>query len=127
MWKHPDMVAGPERFDTAFMAAGRGKWISKVGAEGFLAIGIGPGILGDASPGIGIAIKIADGDRKFTDGHTETRARPAVALEVLRQLGALDAREAAELAHFASPVITNWRQIEVGNLRPVFQLERKSA
>ena len=34
MTAHPDLVSGSGRNDLAFMQAGRGDWISKVGADG---------------------------------------------------------------------------------------------
>ncbi len=82
MMFNPDMVGGPGRFDTRLMEVAQGRLLVKGGAEGFQAIGIMPGALYPDSPALGIALKISDGDQK-------SRARPAVALEVLRQLGAL--------------------------------------
>jgi len=34
MMKHPDMVSGERRSDLALMTAGRGDWVTKIGAEG---------------------------------------------------------------------------------------------
>jgi L-asparaginase II len=62
MTAHPVMVAGPGRFDTRLMEAAGGRVICKGGAEGYLALGVMPGALGSDSPGIGVAIKVADGD-----------------------------------------------------------------
>ena len=116
MTSHPDMVSGPDRFDTRIMEVGQGKIISKGGAEGYQCLGILPGILTPDAPGIGIAIKISDGDLK-------NRARPAVAIEILRQLGALDQSQLDELAEFGPRFkITNWRKINVGQSRPLFSL-----
>jgi len=119
MVSNPDMVGGPGRFDTRLMDVGNRRILVKAGAEGYEGIGLLPGALGPGSPAIGIAIKISDGDSK-------SRARPAVTLEVLRQLGALSQPELDRLAEFGptSPV-ENWRKIEVGQARPCFQLERK--
>lgn len=116
MMFNPDMVGGPDTFDTSLMVLGRGRWISKGGAEGYQAIGIMPGVLGHDAPGVGITLKIADGDLK-------SRARYGVALAVLQQLGVLSEDELAMLARFGpqTPVL-NWRKIEVGNARPMFQL-----
>lgn len=117
MMFNPDMVGGPDTFDTALMEVGKGRWITKGGAEGYLIMGIMPGVLSPDSPGIGIALKIADGDLK-------SRARHAVALAVLQQLGALSNEELQMLQRFGpvSPVL-NWRKIEVGVARTTFQLE----
>ncbi len=51
---HPDMVAGPDRFDTKLMRASGGKMLVKMGAEGVL---IASSFGGD----VGIALKIEDG------------------------------------------------------------------
>jgi len=117
MMFNPDMVGGPDTFDTSLMVLGKGRWISKGGAEGYQAIGILPGVLGHDTPGIGITLKIADGDLK-------SRARHAVALAVMQQLGVLSEDELAMLSRFGpeTPVL-NWRKIEVGIARPLLQLE----
>lgn len=116
MTAHPYMVGGPDSFDTSLMTAASGRIISKGGAEGYLGLGLMPGALGSGSRGIGIAIKIADGDPRG-------RARPPVALEILRQLGVMTAEELISLAGFGPVVqINNWRGIEVGTSRPNFKL-----
>ena len=56
------MVGGPGRFDTEVMQAAKGRVIAKAGAEGYEGIGLLPGAAGAGSPGMGVAIKIADGD-----------------------------------------------------------------
>lgn len=117
MTAHPFMVAGPERFDTLAMQLGGVKFIAKGGAEGYQAIGIMPGALGEGSPALGITFKIADGDQ---DG----RARPLVAIEILRQLGLLtEADIAGPLSHLAARPVTNWRGLEVGEMRAAFTLD----
>ena len=117
MIAYPDMVAGPGRFDTRLMAAAHGKVVSKGGAEGYQAIAIKPGVIGAQSPGIGIAIKISDGD-------LSSRARSAVALQILIQLGALTSQEAQSLEEFGPNfLIHNWRNILVGQAATTFQLD----
>lgn len=117
MTAHPSMVAGPERFDTLAMQLGGGKFIAKGGAEGYQAIGILPGALGEGSPALGITFKIADGD---LDG----RARPLVGIEILRQLGLLSQAEIdGPLAKLAARPVTNWRGLEVGQMRSAFSLD----
>ncbi len=116
MTAHPEMVGGPGRFDTELMEAAKGRVIVKAGAEGYEGIGILPGAAGPGSPGMGVALKIADGD-----GYG--RARAAVTLEVLRQLGVLSAEELDSLAqHGPARPVQNWRKLEVGEMRPVFTL-----
>jgi L-asparaginase II len=116
MLEHPEMVAGPGRFDTRLMEAGRGKILCKGGAEGYQAIGLLPGALGPGSPALGIAYKVIDGD-------SAGRARPVIALAVLRQLGALDESQLASLQAFDARPIHNWRGLEVGEIRAAFQLK----
>ena len=117
MTSHPFMVGGPGRFDTLLMEATQGRVLAKGGAEGYQGLGLPPGVLGPDSPGIGIAFKIADGDTRGAG-----RARPAVALEILRQLGVL--REIPDsLQRFGPEVpVYNWRKLTVGQGYPTFTL-----
>lgn len=113
----PFMVAGPERFDTLAMQACGGKIIAKTGAEGYQGIAIMPGALGPGSPGLGVAYKVIDGD-------LTGRARPVIGVELLRALGLISqAQIEGELAPLAARPVTNWRGLEVGCLRPAFELE----
>ncbi len=118
MNSNPDMVAGPGRFDTCLMEVAPGQIVSKGGAEGYQAIALAPGLLGKGAPGVGITIKVADGD--FND-----RARHLVALEILRQLGVLTAEQSASLAQFQPRPLNNYRKLEVGSIRPCFILEKR--
>ncbi len=115
MTANPDMVAGPERWDTLVMRATHGKVVSKSGAEGFQGMAVLPGALGPGSPALGIALKIADGD-------PSGRACAAAAMAVLLQLGALDEQARSALQAFDRRPLYNWRNIEIGQLRPAFQL-----
>ncbi len=119
MMAHPEMVSGFGRFDTRLMQVGRGKLVAKTGAEGYQAVGILPGLTEASPKGVGIALKISDGDPK--EG-----VRAAVMIEILRQFGILNKDELAELADEFGPVteIFNWRKIKVGEAHPVFELER---
>lgn len=117
MSTNPDMVGGPGRFDTRLMEVAQGRIISKSGAEGYQGIGLLPGTLGPNSPALGIAFKISDGDLK-------KRARPAVALEILRQLGVLTDNEIGTLAEFGpSFPIYNWRKLVIGQAYPSLELK----
>ncbi len=127
MTGNPDMVGGPDSFDTHLMQVTRGKIVSKGGAEGYMGIGLKPGTLGPGSPALGITFKISDGDLGSHTSAPYGHARPAVALEILRQLGALTPAEMEELAAFGPEfVIENWRKIRVGKGYPCFQLEKTS-
>jgi L-asparaginase II len=125
MTSHPEMISGAGEFDCRLMQVGAGKVICKRGAEGYQAIGLLPGATGTDSPGIGIAFKIMDGDlgQRRLDLTTYTRARPAVTLETLKQLGALSDAQLSELSEFG-PVkpVKNHRGIVVGESRPTFVL-----
>lgn len=119
MRAHPEMVGGPERFDTRLMEVAKGKLVSKGGAEGYQGLGIMPNALGEGSPAIGIAIKISDGDLKG-------RAISAISLEVLRQLQVLSTNELEELAEFGPIVpLRNFRNYTVGVGKPNLKLEWK--
>ncbi len=113
----PFMVAGPGRFDTIIMEIGQGKIVSKGGAEGYQALAILPGALGPDSPALGITYKVVDGD-------VNGRARPVIAVELLRRLGLLnDEQIKASLAQLAARPVNNWRGLEVGEIRPAFELK----
>lgn len=122
---HPEMISGPSEFDCRLMRVGAGKIACKRGAEGHQAFGLLPGMLGPDSPGIGVAFKVSDGDigQRKLDLEPTNRVRPAVTLEILKQLGALSEEQLNELAEFG-PVkaVRNHRGIIVGESRPVFNL-----
>lgn len=125
MTSYPKMISGAGEFDCRLMQVGAGKVICKRGAEGYQAIGLLPGATGPGSLGIGVTIKIMDGDlgQRRLDLTGFSRVRPAVTLEVLKQLGALSAAQLEELAEFG-PVkaVKNHRGIVVGESRPIFSL-----
>jgi L-asparaginase II len=110
MTGHPDLVSGEARCDLAYMAAGRGDWVSKVGAVAVQTIGI-------RSAGLGIAIKIADG---------ATRSLQAATFSVLDQLGLLDPPRRALLEHYRQPELKNARGAVVGHVRPLLTLRREA-
>ena len=102
MLRHPEMVSGEHRSDLALMQAGRGDWVTKIGAEGVQAIGI-------RSQGIGVAIKVADGQKRGL--------YPAI-VAVLEYLGLVDAAARAALAPWSRRAVRNYRGIETGEIRP---------
>jgi L-asparaginase II len=108
MTAHPDLVSGEARCDLAYMSAGAGDWVSKVGADAVQTIGV-------RSAGLGIAIKISDG---------AARSLQCATFSVLDQLGLLDARRRAMLEHYREPELKNVRGARVGTIRPVFRLQR---
>ncbi len=116
MMSHPYMVAGPDRFDTILMQVANKRVVAKGGAEGYQGMAIMPGAMGKNTPALGIALKISDGDGRG-------RIRPAVCIEVLRQLGVLSHSDLKALEQFG-PVndVLNRRDIVVGERRPIFTL-----
>lgn len=77
----PELIGGVERLDTMLMQTARGNIISKVGADGVWLCAVLPS---DRWPnGLAIALKIEDGD--------DRRARPVVAIELLRRVGVIAA------------------------------------
>lgn len=82
MTHHPVMVAGEGEFDTELMGLCPGELVSKCGAEGVQCIGR----LGE---GMGLAIKVIDGAK---------RARNAVAIHLLKQMGWISPSVAEALA-----------------------------
>jgi L-asparaginase II len=126
MLTYPDMIGGPDNFDTDLMRAAAGKVICKGGAEGFQAFGIMPGAIKPGSRALGVAFKISDGDLK---GHNRSagdptgHVRPAVTLEILRQLGVSDAQDFEKLAAYGPEFpVENWRHLQVGWASPCFNL-----
>ncbi len=127
MLAYPDMIGGPDNFDTSLMQAAQGRVICKGGAEGFQAFGIMPGAISPGSPALGVAFKISDGDLKghnYPAGDPHGHVRPAVALEILRQLSAFEAEDLEKLADFGPEFpVENWRKLKVGEASPCFTLE----
>lgn len=108
MRAYPKMVSWESGFDTRLMQAVPGI-VSKGGAEAYHAMALPAGMVRDEA--IGIALKIADG---------ASRARDAVALAVLAQLGLAIPSELADLVR---PEVRNWRGMHVGEIRPVVRLQ----
>lgn len=108
MVAHPQLVSGTGRHDDDFMRAGRGDWVSKTGADGVQ-------VVGSRSRGEAFALKIMDGNMV---------AQVAAAVEVMDQLGWLDASQREALAHRRASEIINVRGRQVGGRRAVFRLQR---
>lgn len=108
MTAHPDLVSGTGRNDLAFMRAGRGDWVSKVGADGVQ-------VLGSKSRGEAFAIKIIDANKA---------ALFAASVEVLDQLGWLDQAQREELKPWRAQAIVNVRGLQVGERLPIFKLQK---
>ena len=110
MTAHPDLVSGTGRNDLAFMRAGRGDWISKIGADGVQ-------VMASKSRGEAFAIKISDGNKP---------ALYAATVAVLEQLGWMDEGQAAELDSWRGAEILSARGVVVGARRACFALQRRA-
>ena len=107
MTAHPDLVSGTGRNDLALMRAGRGDWISKIGADGVQ-------VMASKSRGEAFAIKISDGNKP---------ALYAATIAVLEQLGWMDEVQAAELDVWRGADILSARGLAVGARTACFGLE----
>jgi L-asparaginase II len=107
----PEMVGGTDRFCTDFMRVGNGRFIGKAGAEGVYCIG-------DLETGIGIAVKIEDGNG---------RAVYPAAVEVLKQLNLITENQIEELSEHYRPKLRNARNEVIGELTPDFNLQSAPA
>ena len=108
MLNFPELIGGTDRLDTVIMQAAHGKIISKVGAEGVYLAGVLPSE--KWKTGLGIAFKIEDGEDK--------RARPVLAVELLRQLGILSKSDLTEISPM---IIYNRRGDAVGKVVANFE------
>lgn len=107
MTTHPDLVSGSGRNDLAFMQAGLGDWVTKVGADGVQ-------VVASKSRGEALAIKIIDANKP---------ALFAASVEVMDQLGWLDAAQRTALQPWRAKKLINARGIQVGERRPAFTLQ----
>jgi L-asparaginase II len=108
MVAHPELVSGTGRSDLATMQTAPGDWVAKIGAEGVQVIGV-------RSAGLGIAIKIADGNQ---------RALLTATIAVLQQLGLVAAPETSPLAPWVRPQLTNYAGARTGEVRAVLRLTK---
>ena len=106
----PEMVAGKERFDTDLMRAFGGRIVAKGGAEGVQC-------LGDSETGLGIAIKVEDGN---------ARATSVATMEVLKQLGIGNESIYDQLEHYGNAPVLNARKDQIGVIKANFQLVSES-
>ncbi len=101
MREFPYMVAGKNRFDTAIIEAGKGKFIAKTGAEGLECFAI------RGKKPLGLVISIADGNG---------RAAPPVALKLLTRLNILNTESIPSLHGFLRPPVYNHRKRITGHI-----------
>jgi len=96
MTHHPVLVAGEGAFDTELMQLSEGELVSKAGAEGVQCIG-------RIGEGMGMAIKVMDGSK---------RAKHAVAIQLLRQMGWISPSVSEALAEKFMK-LSNFKRLEV--------------
>jgi L-asparaginase II len=112
---YPELIGGTsDRLDTELMRAAPGRLVSKVGAEGVYTAGINP--CEEWPNGLGLAIKIEDGD--------DRRARPTVVIEALRQLHVLADESLDAVSRYAFFPVLNRRGDVVGEVIASFALQR---
>lgn len=105
---HPEMVSGTGGFCTELMKATGGRLIGKVGAQGVYCVGI-------REPALGIALKIEDGSPGISS---------VAAIHILKEMDLLSDAEYSALKRFhRQPNLNDDRQ-PVGELYPVFSLDR---
>ena len=116
MMAYPVMVAGPGSLDTVLMDVMRGKTAVKGGAEGYQMLSLMPEACGKGSPGIGVAIKISDGD-------PNRRATYALVVGLLKALGFGEEMESEAFRNFNTQILKNWRGLEIGEIRSARPIE----
>ena len=105
---NPRLIAGDGRLCTDIMQALPGRVLAKTGAEGGYALAL-------INEGLGAAMKVSDG---------HARGLNPTAIETLAQLQVLTTEAAAALKGYHRPAIKNHRKELVGEVRPVFSLEK---
>jgi L-asparaginase len=96
MTYYPQMIAGDGAFDTELTRASEGQLVSKSGAEGIQCVG-------RIGEGMGLAIKVIDGSK---------RAKYAVALHILKQMGWIDPAIAETLSD-RFMTLSRYKRLEV--------------
>jgi L-asparaginase II len=108
MTDHPTNVSGTNAFVSNLMALSDGRIVAKSGAEGLICFAV-------PEARLGIAIRVADGS---------FRAHPAIVIETLRQLGLMDEGFFDQLERHHPPTVRNHNGLDVGAIRPSFELSR---
>lgn len=114
MLEHPLMVGGTGRLCTDLMQEFRSRLLVKIGAHGFIAAGFRRG---GAGVGIGVAIKMADGN--------SGPIRAAAILEALQQSGEFEAGRLTPVRRRHVPDIRTLLSQPAGHVEPVFRLQKE--
>ena len=102
------------RIEAELMKKYPGKLVAKVGAEGFFAVGIAPGVVDER--GVGLVVK-------FEDGISFNRATEPVVLEALHQLGLMNAEERDSYKEYFPKQILSCNQEPIGAIEILFDLK----
>ncbi|MDP6604506.1 MAG: asparaginase [Rhodospirillales bacterium] len=100
---HPRLISGTGSFNTRILELLAPRALAKAGAEGVYCALV-------AESGLGIALKADDG---------AARAAEAALVAVLRECGAIDKTLWERCADLACPVVRNWNDDPVGEVRTV--------
>ena len=106
MLAHPEMVSGTGRNDLAFTKAGRGDWLTKIGADGVQ-------VIASKSRRQAIAIKVISGHMP---------ALYAAAVSALEQAGWLDDEQRELLKPWGHQKLLSAKGFQVGEVRTVYRL-----
>ena len=112
--RYPELVGGSIRLDTKVMKSLPGKIVCKVGAEGVWTGAVFPSE--EWPDGLAFALKIEDGN--------DYRARPAVGIELLRQLGVMTPESEESVGEYSPQKLTNKNELEVGRVVADFEIKR---
>ena len=107
MTEHPEMVGGTDRFDTDLMVTYKKRIVAKGGAEGVHCFG-------DKETGLGVALKVEDGNGRGTS---------VASMEVLRQLKIGNQAIWNQLDKHAYTEIMNSRNNVVGGIVSDFKIK----
>jgi L-asparaginase II len=108
MNQHPEMIAGTNGFCSELIANTNGKLIGKIGAEGIYCVGL-------KNEGIGIALKIEDGNMQRI---------PPVVIKLLEELHVLTKQELDSLRKYSPISNLNDLGNKVGEVRANFELTK---
>jgi L-asparaginase II len=108
MRDHPVVISGDKRSDYRFVQAGQGDWLAKVGAGAVQTVAV-------RSAGLGLAIKIADGN---------LQALYCATAAVLEQLGLLNDSARELLQDYVRPPLLNARKMMTGEWRTLVNLRQ---
>ncbi|MGN6387806.1 MAG: asparaginase [Verrucomicrobiota bacterium] len=111
--KYPYLISNYGGLDALVMNAAKGAILAKGGAEAVFCMAVKPS--SKFRHGLGIAIKIEDG--------SGSRARAPVALSILEQLELLESNAMGSLKDSFPEAIFNRSGIEVGHMKPAFNLQ----